>query len=173
MVRFKNRYILAEVVWQDSGDATAGGATSTVAPGAGIGATGSISRGDVTGFIILNTIKDSIQENFGDVGMGRVLGSLQVKYYNPISGACIVRVSRDEFQNVWSAMSFVRRIRKREGIFRVLHVGGTIRSCQKYAVKHGKETLSLIARGKRTLAQREAGDKLLQEMETEILALEV
>lgn len=46
-----------------------------------------------------------------------------------------------------SAMSFrtfVTKIRKRECLFRVLHLGGTIRSCQKVLLAYNREQLTLL-----------------------------
>ena len=54
MVRFKNRYLLAELRWGD------GDRPETV-----------------TGYNLLNAIKDSLQYNFGDFGVGSNLQSLQ------------------------------------------------------------------------------------------------
>lgn len=53
MVRFKNRYILAEIQWDSD------------------------KHGEFTGYQLLNHIKDSLLANFGDFGLGATMSSLQ------------------------------------------------------------------------------------------------
>jgi len=54
MVRFKNRYFLCEIIWEDGSRDT------------------SLTTGDV-----YTAIRDVVSLNFGDYGMGSVLTSLQ------------------------------------------------------------------------------------------------
>lgn len=118
MVRFKNRYLLCAV------DAE-GGPQALRA---------------LSGLNILHAVRASLQDNFGDVGTGTLGASLAVKYWSSVLGLALVRASRDHFRLVWASLSMITRI---EGLpepltlrFRVIHVGGTIRSCQKSAVEY-------------------------------------
>jgi len=118
MVRFKNRYLLAELRWEDG------------------------RRPDtVTGYNLLNAIKDSLQYNFGDFGLGSNLQSLQVKYFNPTTNMCIVRCNRDHHNIVWAALSFIGVIAKHSVSIHVLHVGGTVKLCQKAAIAYDREVM--------------------------------
>ncbi|CAN1248280.1 Probable ribonuclease P/MRP protein subunit POP5 [Linum perenne] len=77
MVSFKNRYMVMEVFLDPNRD---------------------IKGNDpiiITQFNLLKAIKDSILLNFGECGLASSLGSLQVKYVNPITKICIIRVSRN------------------------------------------------------------------------------
>ncbi|CAL1399552.1 unnamed protein product [Linum trigynum] len=66
MVGFKNRYMVMEVFLDPNRD---------------IKGDGSII---ITPFNLLKAIKDSILPNFGECFLASSLGSLQVKYVNPI-----------------------------------------------------------------------------------------
>jgi len=121
MVRFKNRYLLTELQWEDDKRPQ-----------------------ELNSFLILNTIKESIQSNFGDFGIGSIQMSLQVKYFNPVTNICIIRGSRNYFQMLWNSVTFINNMKKIPVSFCVLHVGGTMKLCQKAAIKYDKELL-LIA----------------------------
>jgi ribonuclease P/MRP protein subunit POP5 len=77
MVRFKNRYLLVEMVWKDGRMDTS-----------------------LNEAALLPVLRDSMAVNFGDHGLGMALASLSVKYYNPLTGLCVVRCSRDQFKEV-------------------------------------------------------------------------
>lgn len=77
MVRFKNRYVLVELIWKDER------LDESLTEGA-----------------ILAVLRESMATNFGDHGAGIASASLQVKYYNPLTSLCIVRCSRDQLKEV-------------------------------------------------------------------------
>ncbi|TVU13470.1 hypothetical protein EJB05_40528 [Eragrostis curvula] len=115
MVHFKNRYLVMEV-FIDAG------------------------RGECDPVILTQTniskvIRDSIQLNFGECGVAVSLGSLQVKYVNPLTKLCIIRVSREDHQKVWAAITMVRSMGKIPISFNLLDVSGTIRACKKAALE--------------------------------------
>ncbi|CAD6257294.1 unnamed protein product [Miscanthus lutarioriparius] len=111
MVHFKNRYMVVEVFI----DAARGEKDPII----------------LTQFNITQVIRDSIQLNFGECGLAGSLGSLQVKYVNPVTKLCIVRVSREDHQKVWAAMTMVRCIGKIPVSFNLLDMSGSIRACKK------------------------------------------
>lgn len=82
MVRFKNRYPLAEVIWKD-GRADDG----------------------LTEAILLGALRESLAINFGDSGVGLALQSLQVKYFNPLTNLLILRCGREQLKEVWQRIS--------------------------------------------------------------------
>jgi ribonuclease P/MRP protein subunit POP5 len=141
MVRFKNRYLLVEVVG--------------AAPGAGR---------QTTATTLLRAVRDAVQANFGDHGAAATQQSLQgnhmpqapervcvrvrarvsdmhahtqsdephahalatVKYYAPGTGVSIVRVSRDHYQLVWAALTLMTELDGTLCMLRLRHVGGTV-----------------------------------------------
>ena len=77
MVRFKNRFLLFELIWKD----------------------GRIEE-SLTEANIQAVLRESLALNFGDYGLGVCLASQQVKYYNPLTNLCIVRCGRDQYKEV-------------------------------------------------------------------------
>lgn len=118
MVRFKNRYLLLELVWDDG-------------------------KVDVklSGKDLYLEIKRSMKEQFGDFGWAAVAMSCQVKYYNPLTNLAIVRTPRGNHQAIMCAITLIRQIKKRSVQFRLIHLGGTIKQCQKCAVTFNRRHL--------------------------------
>ncbi|KAG4137991.1 hypothetical protein ERO13_D07G106600v2 [Gossypium hirsutum] len=117
MVGFKNRYMVMEVLLDPNKE---------------------ISGDDpivVTQFNISKAIKDSILVNFGECGLASSLGCFQVKYVNPITKLCVIRVSRDEYQKIWTSISMVRRIGNCPVLFNLLDLSGNIKACKTAALK--------------------------------------
>jgi len=104
MVHFKNRYMVMEVFI----DAGRGESDPVI----------------LTQFNVTKVIRDSIQLNFGECDLAASLGSLQVKYVNPVTKLCIIRVSREDHQKVWTAITMVRSIGKIPVSFNLLDVSG-------------------------------------------------
>ncbi|CAN6227558.1 unnamed protein product, partial [Urochloa humidicola] len=115
MVHFKNRYMVMEVFI----DAGRGEQDPVI----------------LTQFNITKVIRDSIQLNFGECGLAASLGSLQVKYVNPVTKLCIIRASREDHQKVWAAITMVRCIGKIPVSFNLLDMSGSIRACKKAALE--------------------------------------
>ncbi len=74
-MRLKNRYLLLELKWKD-GKVDESMQESTVQ----------------------TAIRNSIGVNFGDYGVALCTGALQVKYYNLLTGMCLVRCARDQLR---------------------------------------------------------------------------
>ncbi|KAG2571044.1 hypothetical protein PVAP13_7KG059700 [Panicum virgatum] len=105
MVHFKNRYMVMEVFI----DAGRGESDPVI----------------LTQFNVTKVIRDSIQLNFGECDLAASLGSLQVKYVNPVTKLCIIRVSREDHQKVWTAITMVRSIGKIPVSFNLLDVSAS------------------------------------------------
>ncbi|KAG9455372.1 hypothetical protein H6P81_008276 [Aristolochia fimbriata] len=117
MVAFKNRYMVMEVYLDPNKDL---GKDEPII----------ISQHNVT-----RAIKDSILKNFGECGLASALASLQVKYVNPITKLCIIRISRADYQKVWAAITMVRSIASCPVVFNLLDLSGSIRACKVAALK--------------------------------------
>lgn len=134
MVRFKNRYLLC-VLDHDAYDK------------------GLIQK--VTSRAILTAVRTSLQTNFGDVDGSYATPALAVKYWSDVLGLCLIRASRDHFRNVWAATTILTHIEcLPETVtvrFRVVHLGGTIRSCQKAAASFARDLI---------LDERDASNKV-------------
>ncbi|KAK9868193.1 hypothetical protein WJX84_000151 [Apatococcus fuscideae] len=129
MVRFKNRYLVFELIWKD-GEAA-----------------------------LLSTFRDLVAQNFGDHGLGQALASLSVKHYNPFTGVCVIRCSRDQAREVWAALSMLTDLRNRTVMLHFLAITGTVRKCQKAAMDFSSKVYPAIkikAKHKRAFAEAEA-----------------
>eukprot|EP01104_Vermistella_antarctica_P016049 TRINITY_DN5397_c0_g1_i2.p1 TRINITY_DN5397_c0_g1~~TRINITY_DN5397_c0_g1_i2.p1 ORF type:complete len:158 (+),score=25.79 TRINITY_DN5397_c0_g1_i2:245-718(+) len=131
MVRFKNRYLLTELIWGDG-----------------------LCDPSIKSSNISKLIRDNILKLFGEFGQASLQQAFQVKYFNASTGISIIRCARDgdRFRMAWAAMTMITQYYDgRPLMFRVIHVGGSIRVCQKAASKVGRERADL-ARAMREFA---------------------
>ncbi|KAI8591020.1 hypothetical protein BDZ88DRAFT_76708 [Geranomyces variabilis] len=128
MVRFKNRFLLFRLHYSD--DPPAGPASSRYA---------AVIDPVIHGGNISSAVKESILLNFGDYGAGIAATSTAVKYFSPWTNTGVLRCARDHYELVWAALTFVTQLKGKSCTFRVVHVGGTIKSVQQ-------ETLDLDRR---------------------------
>ncbi|KAK4273807.1 hypothetical protein QN277_017133 [Acacia crassicarpa] len=117
MVGFKNRYMVMEVFLDPNRDHV--GNDSII----------------ITESNMSKAIEESILLNFGECGLASSVGSFKVKYVNPITNTCIIRVSREEYQKVWSAITMVRKIGNYPVTFNMLDLSGSIKACRTAALK--------------------------------------
>ncbi|ORX88552.1 hypothetical protein K493DRAFT_341204 [Basidiobolus meristosporus CBS 931.73] len=130
MVRFKNRYILFEILFEE----TNGSKATHLQP------THPFDT-PLNTRTLQNLFKEQIVLNFGDYGQGCLGSSLQVKYFSPYTNIGIARVARDHYHTLWATLTFITSIEKQDCLFRVIHLGGTIKSCQQAAIKYDRELL--------------------------------
>ena len=57
--------------------------------------------------VVQASIRDSVQENFGDFGVGCVLALLQVRHYSSETGLLLVRVAREHATMLRAALTLV------------------------------------------------------------------
>ena len=57
--------------------------------------------------VVQASIRDSVQENFGDFGVGCVLTLLQVRHYSSDTGLLLVRVAREHATMLRAALTLV------------------------------------------------------------------
>lgn len=143
MVRFKNRYILYEVIWKDNR------------------ADESLNEAS-----LLTVFRDSLATNFGDHGLASSAMSLTVKYYNPVTNLCMLRCGFQEYRQVWCALSMISEINNRRVMLHFLHLGGTLKTCQQATIGYNKHLLQDAH-----LTQQQS--KLLQQAESKLSNLEL
>ncbi|KAH6856416.1 Rpp14/Pop5 family-domain-containing protein [Chaetomium sp. MPI-CAGE-AT-0009] len=135
MVRLKDRYLLANIIYTD------------VPPGQAKGSVPDLllynqpTTSELRPQLLLKAIRSEMASLFGDCGAGAVDRSLQVKYLSPATSTFILRVSRAHYRLVWAALTFMNRVPVRDGrpcVFRVVRVSGTIRKVEEEAVRRAK-----------------------------------
>ncbi|NXC45922.1 POP5 protein, partial [Penelope pileata] len=82
-----------------------------------------------------------------------------VKYLNAYTGTALLRCRRDCQRLLSSSLPLVRHLEGRGQRFpcalRVLHVGGTIRTCQKFLIQHNRRQLQLLLQSCTSEAERQ------------------
>lgn len=94
------------------------------------------SHSETTSKTFLQAIRESVQELFGDVGYGKMLYSLAVKYWSPLGNLAILRVSRSQLRPLLGCMAILPAKFAFKTDVQVIHVGGTIRTCKKFLLKY-------------------------------------
>jgi ribonuclease P/MRP protein subunit POP5 len=90
--------------------------------------------------ILYNAIKDSIEVNFGNFG----IGSISIKYYNPKTCLGIVRIDRDNARKLIAALTFLTSIKKQAVYVQCLHLSGTIKKVQKKIIEISSRKLKVL-----------------------------
>ena len=73
--------------------------------------------------------------------MGHVQGRIKIIYLGVLTGTALIRVPADFEKQARISLSSLVVLRSRKCTCHVIHVGGTVRSCQKQLVQHGTNTL--------------------------------
>ena len=76
-------------------------------------------------------IRDSVQENFGDLGAGGVLSSLRIQHWSPQACACLVRVERAHASMLRAALTLVRFAQREPVRLTVTRVAGNARNARR------------------------------------------
>ena len=142
MVRFKNRYFLCKVTLKNN----------------------EIVDG-ISTYSLSNVIKQTVEQLFGDWGIG-CTPSLQVKYYSPYTGLAIIRVSKDFYKYLWASIFFTTTLKNRQCQIKVIHLSGTIKQAQKNAILYNKKVLQSLVQlsAKKRQKLEEDSEELLNQM---------
>lgn len=128
MVRYKARYLLFNILYPNEPSSNASDKPIFSHP-----SDSSLSRP-----LLTTLLRDALILQFGDHG-GGLAGSLNVKYFSPVTSTGIVKVPRDHYRMVWAAMTFIKEVRGRPAVMRVVRVSGTIKKAQEEAIRRAKE----------------------------------
>ena len=125
MVKFKSRYILTEIHFENDK-----------------------SIKDIDQYKMLNFIKKSVENFFGDVGLGQILKNFQVKYVNNYTNLIIVRIARENLGILLTTLSLLNRFDNERTRFQTLGVCGTIKLCELKAKKYLEKWISNYEKNK-------------------------
>ncbi|EPY51145.1 RNase P and RNase MRP subunit [Schizosaccharomyces cryophilus OY26] len=131
MVRFKSRYLLFEVLYPQDKQFHE---HSTIP-----------SDESITSSSLSKLLRNTIAENFGDVGIGKVASSLSVKYFSPSTSTGILRVSRQHIRLAWAALCFLRELNGKPIVVRVVRVSGTIKKAELAAIDRNTTDIRLLS----------------------------
>ncbi|EPE06920.1 rpp14 family protein [Ophiostoma piceae UAMH 11346] len=140
MVRIKERYLLVNILYPRDG--------TPIKKNPGDGkeipdfvAIRHATQSDLTPQLLLRAIKAETLALFGDCGAGSVERTLSVKYFNRSTSTFILRITRDHFRYVWTALTFMNSVPVRNGpscVFHVARVSGTIRKVEEEAIRQAR-----------------------------------
>lgn len=140
MVRFKERYLLVNILYPEGGPSP----KSTDKPVPDLLVFHQPTTDYLTPQGLARAIRTQVNTLFGDYGSGAVERSLQVKYLSLATSTFILRVSRTHYRLVWAALTFMDHVPAKNGracTFRVMRVSGTIRKIEEDAVRRAKQMM--------------------------------
>lgn len=123
--------------------------------------------------ILQNTIYNSIEENYGEFGMGHVLGRIKIVYLALLTGTVLIRVPADFEKQARVSLSSLVVVNSKRCVLNVIHVGGTIRSCQKQLVKYNVNFLHRQMLDTQDFREKEKIKTVLEQTLSEIRNLAV
>ncbi|XP_018412902.1 PREDICTED: ribonuclease P/MRP protein subunit POP5 [Nanorana parkeri] len=136
-MRFKSRYFLCELVLEDPR-----------------------RRQNISQGTVLHTIKEAVTRLHGDFGASAVSIALSVRYLNAYTGIILIRCRKDYHQLLWSSLPFITNLENRGQRYpcfiNTLHIGGTIRTCQKFLIQYNRQQLNLLLKNCTSSNEREA-----------------
>jgi len=118
MVKFKNRYVLIELL-SEHGDGQAASAASDV----------------------YHAIIGRLSALHGDWGAGSVKRSLSVKLAAEDSAILVLRIAVDCLSLLTSTLPFVRVVARRQAVLVLLHLGSSMRSCERALLRIDRRRL--------------------------------
>ncbi|KAG7480594.1 hypothetical protein MATL_G00057890 [Megalops atlanticus] len=135
MVRFKSRYLLCEVCVSDQS-----------------------SLQLLDDRTVFSAVKAAVCHAHGDYGAALCSLSFAVKYLNAHTGVVFLRCRKSHYRLIWSALPFITSLESRGQrvpcFFNCLHIGGTIRTCQKFLIRYNTQQLHRMLRHCHTEAER-------------------
>ncbi|KAB5532586.1 Rpp14/Pop5 family-domain-containing protein [Coniochaeta sp. 2T2.1] len=166
MVRFKERYLLVNILHPEGGNAsttTSKKQQPTIdKPLPAVLIYNQPTTDHVTPQSLLRAIRAQVAALFGDYGSGAVDKNLQVKYLSLATSTFILRVSRTHYRLVWAALTTMGELPAKNGkscTYRVVRVSGTIRKIEEDAVRRAKQMM-LAAQEEAAGTKASSGDAL-------------
>ena len=111
MVKFKSRYLLIEVLYEDK----------------------MLQKHDASKFAKI--IKNEVEKNFGEINLGKINKNLQIKYVNNYTNMLIIRVGKEYIKLMRAALILINKIDYEKVRLRIIGISGTIKGAEKRATK--------------------------------------
>ncbi|XP_057619882.1 ribonuclease P/MRP protein subunit POP5 isoform X1 [Chionomys nivalis] len=122
MVRYKHRYLLCELVSEDAR-----------------------CRLSLDDRVLGGLVRDTIARVHGTFGAAACSVGFAVRYVNAYTGVVLLRCRKEFYRLLWSALPFITHLESKghrySCFLNTLHVGGTIRTCQKFLIRYNRRQL--------------------------------
>ncbi|GME69292.1 unnamed protein product [[Candida] boidinii] len=144
MVRLKTRYILFEVVYPElNGDGEEGSEWYKTRSNSII-ALHKQSPPAINAKIIILAIRKSLQLNYGDLGSGCDGMSLVLKYFSNRTSTGIIRVLRESYMKICSAICLINELNGYKVIIRCVNLSGSIKKCEDKSIIRSEKLMKEI-----------------------------
>lgn len=139
MVRFKNRYIVLEVIPHSRGD----------------------KQLMLKNTAISYAVQQKVRKLFGDFGMAAIKDGFDAKYCNPQTKIALVRIRHGPHKFVLRAIPLINDVGGRFVKMNILYVGATMKHCFLFIRKHQEGKLEEIWSKLRTETERKEMQTIL------------
>ncbi|ODV96951.1 hypothetical protein PACTADRAFT_39645 [Pachysolen tannophilus NRRL Y-2460] len=139
MVRLKTRYILFEILYPFEASSD-----KVIAEPETLLSLHQPSPSSITNKLLIQAVRQSLADHFGDYGTGTAGTSLVIKYFSPRTSTGILRVSRDFYRYICASLMLIKKIDGKDVIIRVVRVSGTIKKCEMAAIKRNKDFINAL-----------------------------
>ncbi|ESO97352.1 hypothetical protein LOTGIDRAFT_231547 [Lottia gigantea] len=90
-------------------------------------------------------IRAAVLQAHGDFGLGILQNSLHVKYMSNHQDVILVKARRGAHKLLQTAVTmFLKKIKTFDVVCRTLHIGGTIKACQKFLLQYYRKQLPAL-----------------------------
>lgn len=146
MVRLKHRYILFDILYPPvsiprNGTQKKKFSTFCEDPKETLLSLHASSPTSINSKVIVNILRNAVQEHFGELSAGGVGLSIIVKYFSNKTSTGIIRCNRQDFQKVMAAIALVTKVDNYDAVMRCVHVSGTIKKCEQFSIRRNKELI--------------------------------
>uniref|UniRef100_A0A8D3B9W6 Ribonuclease P/MRP protein subunit POP5 n=1 Tax=Scophthalmus maximus TaxID=52904 RepID=A0A8D3B9W6_SCOMX len=97
---------------------------------------------------VATAVRAAVARTHGDYGSALCTIGFSVKYLNAHTGIVFLRFPKRSYKLLWSALPFITSVESRGQkipcSLNCLHVGGTIRTCQKFLIRYNTQQLHLM-----------------------------
>ncbi|XP_072537250.1 ribonuclease P/MRP protein subunit POP5 [Salminus brasiliensis] len=108
---------------------------------------------------IYQAVKAAVTKAHGAHGAALFGIGSAVAYLNAYTGVVMLRFRKSHYRILWSALPFINCIwkhgQKVQCFFNCIHVGGTIRTCQRFLVRYNRQQLCRMLPHCKTEAERQ------------------
>ncbi|KAF4011669.1 hypothetical protein G4228_004156, partial [Cervus hanglu yarkandensis] len=108
-------------------------------------------------------VRDTIARVHGTFGAAACSIGFAVRYLNAYTGIVLLRCRKEFYRLVWSALPFITYLENKGHRYpcflNTLHVGGTIRTCQKFLIQYNRRQLLILLQNCTDEGEREAIQK--------------
>nr|POF15006.1 ribonuclease p/mrp protein subunit pop5 [Quercus suber] len=137
MVRIKHRYLLVNILYPDEKKSPVNSASAAKDEIPYSVQFRQPSSDQLNPKFLARVIKDGVASLFGDYGSGKIA----IKYFSPATSTMIIRVSRDHYRLVWTALTYMTRLPRpvdEACVMQVVRVSGTIRKAEEEAIRRAR-----------------------------------